>query len=154
MLRLGGGLPIACRRGSDSYERQSLIISSTIPRRLILWILQPKSGRYDQIEVSFKTMGFWQRVLEGEKYVTGSLVPLTSYTIRQSFLQVIASQATQQVVKELTRILLNEFDWRYHPTTNGQLKYERDALVGHGNRYISIDLFLRLLFLILAHTLF
>jgi hypothetical protein len=27
---------------------------------------------------------------------------------------------------------------RYHPTTNGQLKYERDALVGHGNRYISI----------------
>jgi hypothetical protein len=40
--------------------------------------------------------------------------------IRQSFLQVIASQATEQVVKELTRILLNDFDRRYHPTTNGQ----------------------------------
>ena len=24
------------------------------------------------------------------------------------------------------------------PTTQGQLKYEREALVGHGNRYISI----------------
>ncbi len=108
-----------------------------------------------QVEITLKTMGFWQRVLEGEKYVTGSLVPLAIYTIRQSFLQVITSQATEQVAKELTRILLNNFDWRYHPTTNGQLKYERDALVGHGNRYISIHpFFLRLLFLILAHTIF
>ncbi len=59
-----------------------------------------------QIEITLKTMGFWQRVLEGKKYVTGSLVPLAIYTIQQSFLQVIASQATEQVVKELTRILL------------------------------------------------
>jgi hypothetical protein len=79
-------------------------------------------------------MAFWQRVLEGEKYVTGSLVPLAIYTIRQSFLQVIASEASEQTVKELTRILLNDFDRRYHPTTDGKLKYERDALVGHGNR--------------------
>ena len=44
-------------------------------------------------------MAFWQRVLEGEKYVTGSLVPVAIYTIRQSFLQVIASQAADPVVK-------------------------------------------------------
>jgi hypothetical protein len=93
---------------------------------------------YYQIEVALKTMGFWQRVLEGEKYVTGFLVPVAIYTIRQSFLQVIASEATEDVVKVLTRILLNDFDQRYHPTTQGQLKYEREALVGHGNRYISI----------------
>jgi hypothetical protein len=93
---------------------------------------------YYQIEITLKTMGFWQRVLEGEKYVTGSLVPLAIYTIRQSFLQVIASEASEQAVKELTRILLNDFDRRYHPTTDGKLKYEREALVGHGNRYISI----------------
>ncbi len=74
---------------------------------------------YYQIEITLKTMGFWQRVLEGEKYVTGSLIPLAIYTIRQSFLQVIASQATKHVVKELTRILLNDFDRWYHPTTNG-----------------------------------
>jgi len=91
-----------------------------------------------QIEITLKTMGFWQCVLEGEKYATGSLVPLAIYTIRQSFLQVIASQAIEKTVKELTRILLNNFDQRYHPTTNGKLKYTRDALVGHGNRYISI----------------
>ena len=67
-----------------------------------------------------------------------SLVPLAIYSIRQSFLQVIASEATEHVVAALTRILLNDFDRRYHPTTNGKLKYEREALVGHGNRYISI----------------
>ena len=86
-------------------------------------------------------MGFWYRVLEGEKYVTGSLVPFAIYviyTIRQSFLQVIASEASKQAVKELTRILLNDFDRQFHPTTDGKLKYEREALVGHGNRYISI----------------
>ena len=93
---------------------------------------------YYQIEITLKTMGFWQRVLEGEKYVTGTLVPLAIYTIRQSFLQVIASEASKQAVKELTRILLNDFDRQYHPTTDGKLKYEREALVGHGNRYISI----------------
>ena len=108
---------------------------------------------YYQIEVALKTMGFWQRVLEGEKYVTGSLVPVAIYTIRQSFLQVIASEATEDAIKVLTRILLNDFDRRYHPTAQGQLKYEREALVGHGNRYISIrPYFLRLLFSTLAHT--
>ena len=53
------------------------------------------------------------------------------------FLQVIASEATKDVVMVLPRMLLNDFDRRYHPTTQGQLKYEREALVGHGNRYIS-----------------
>ncbi len=111
---------------------------AAIPTR-ILRLLQPTIGRFvTQVEITLKTMGFWQRVLEGETYVTGSLVPLAIYTIRQSFLQVIPSQANEQVVKELTRIVLHDFDRRYHPTTNGQLKYERDALVGHGNRYISI----------------
>ena len=57
---------------------------------------------YYQIEITLKTMGFWQSVLEGKKYVTGSLVPLAIYTIRQSFLQVIASEATEDVVKMLT----------------------------------------------------
>jgi hypothetical protein len=73
--------------------------------------LQPKSGRSTtRLKSPLKMKGFWQRVLEGEKYVTGSLVPGAIYTIPQSFLQVIASQATKQVVKQSTRILLNDFD--------------------------------------------
>ena len=64
-----------------------------------------------QIEVTLKTMSFWQHVLEVEKYVTGSIVPLAIYSICQSFLQVIASKATEDIVKKLTQILLDDFDW-------------------------------------------
>ena len=91
-----------------------------------------------QVEITLQTMAFWQRVLEGEKYVTGSLVPLAIFTIRQTFLQVLASVGSDPVVKTLTRILLNDFDGRYHPTIEGQLNYTRDVAVGHGNRYIAI----------------
>jgi hypothetical protein len=58
-------------------------------------------------------MAFWQRILEGEKYITGSLVPVAIYTICQSFLQVIASVGSDPVVKKLMRILLNDFERRY-----------------------------------------
>ncbi len=91
-----------------------------------------------QVEITLKTMAFWQRILEGEKYVTGSLVQLAIYTIRQSFLQVIASVASDPVVKRLTRILLNDFDQRYHPNTDGQLEYSKDVAVGFGNRYTHV----------------
>ena len=53
-----------------------------------------------QVEITLQTMAFWQRVLEGEKYVTGSLVPLAIYTICQTFLQVIASVGSDPVVKK------------------------------------------------------
>ncbi len=72
-----------------------------------------------QVEITLQTMAFWQQIIEGEKYVTGSLVPLAIYTIRQLFLQVIASVGSDPVVKKLTRILLNDFDGRYHPTIHG-----------------------------------
>ncbi len=91
-----------------------------------------------QVEITLQTMAFWQRLLEGEKYITGSLVPVAIYTIRQSFLQVIASVGSDPVVKKLTRILLNDFDRRYHPTIEGQLKYSRDIVVGYGNCYTAI----------------
>ncbi len=48
MSRLGGGQHITCCRGYDSYKRQSVITlqsvitSSTIPRRPILWHYSPR----------------------------------------------------------------------------------------------------------------
>ncbi len=78
-------------------------------------------------------MAFWQHVLEGDKYVTGSLVPVAIYTICQSFLQVIASQAADLVVKQLTRNMLISFDRQYHPTMDGELIYKREVSMGHGN---------------------
>ncbi len=83
-------------------------------------------------------MAFWQQIHEGEKYVTGSLVPLAIYTNCQLFLQVIASVGSDSVVKTLTRILLNDFNGRYHPTIQGQLTYSRDVAVGHGDCYTAI----------------
>jgi hypothetical protein len=66
---------------------------------------------YYQIVITLKTMGFWQCVPEEENYVTGSLVPVANYIFWQSFLQFITSQATKQVAKQLTRILLSNFGW-------------------------------------------
>ncbi len=57
------------------------------------------------VEVTLQIMAFWQRILEGEKYVNGSLIPVAIFTIRQSFLQVIASAGSDPFVKRLTRIL-------------------------------------------------
>ena len=91
-----------------------------------------------QVEITLQTMAFWQQILEGEKYVTGSLVPVAIYTIRQSFLQVIASVGSDPVVKRLTRFLLNDFDRRYHPTIEGKLTYSKDIGLGYGNRYTAI----------------
>jgi hypothetical protein len=54
-----------------------------------------------QVEITLQTTAFWQRILEGEKYVTGSLVPLAIYTILHSFLQVIESVGSDPVVKSL-----------------------------------------------------
>jgi len=101
--------------------------------------LTPEEWRVcHQVEVTLQTMAFWQRILEGEKYVTGSLVPVAIFTIRQSFVQVIASAGSDAFVKKLTRILLNDFDQRYHPTPDGKLIYTSNVEVGFGNRYTHI----------------
>ena len=50
-----------------------------------------------EVEITLQTMAFWQQILEGEKYVTVSVVPVGIYTIRQSFLQVIASVGSRVV---------------------------------------------------------
>jgi hypothetical protein len=101
-----------------------------------------------QVEITLQTMAFWQCILEGEKYVTGSLIPVAIYTICQSFLQVIASDGSDPVVKKLTWILLNDFDSRYHPTNEEKLKYSRGVDVGHGNHYTEIHpYFIRIAFI-------
>ena len=109
------------------------------PQESNLMNLTPEEWRIcHQVEVTLQTIAFWQRILEGEKYVTGSLVPVAIFTIRQSFLQVIASAESDPFVKKLTRNLLNDFDQRYHPTIDGKLIYSREVAVGFGNRYTHI----------------
>lgn len=45
-----------------------------------------------QVEILLETMAYFQRVLEGESYVTGSLVPVAVYQIRKSYVEVIECQ--------------------------------------------------------------
>ena len=68
-----------------------------------------------QIEIVLETMAYWQRILEGEKYVTGSLSTVAVYQVRQAFEDAIGSEHTEEPVKNLTQILLDDFDQRYHP---------------------------------------
>ena len=85
-------------------------------------------------------MAEFQRILEGERYVTGSLVPVTIYQIRQSYSEAIESDYVEPSVANLARILLEDFDKRYTPADfqRGTLKYYREDVTGSGNRYIGI----------------
>jgi hypothetical protein len=87
-----------------------------------------------QIEITLETMAHFQRVLEGELYVTASLVPISVYQIRKNYQEVIKSVHSLEEVKDLAKILLSDFDKRYHPADGtGKLQYSSVASVGFGN---------------------
>lgn len=95
----------------------------------------------EQIEITLKKMSSWQRILEGDKYPTGSLVVSAIYAIREHYSNIIASSNTQAPVKSLATILLKDFDNRYHPPTDhkGKVRFSRDAgELGVRNRYIGV----------------
>jgi hypothetical protein len=53
------------------------------PQESDLMNLTPEEWRVcHQVEVTLQTMAFWHRILEGEKYVTGSLIREAIFTIR------------------------------------------------------------------------
>ena len=91
-----------------------------------------------QIEIVLETMAYYQRILEGEKYVTGSLCVIAVYQIRKAYVDIIACEDTSESVIALTRILLKDFDERYHPSENGMVTYFREDELGKGNRYIGL----------------
>ena len=66
-------------------------------------------------------MTHFQRVLEGENYVTASLVPVAVYQIRKNYQEVIDDDNTLSVVKALTETLLADFDKRYHTSGGNKL---------------------------------
>ena len=84
-------------------------------------------------------MAHVQRVLEGEYYVTASLVPAAVFKIRKGYQAVIDNDETLDEVRALTKILLADFDKRYNPAfTIGRLAYSNVASVGFGNRYTTV----------------
>lgn len=63
-------------------------------------------------------MAEFQRMLEGEKYITGSLVPVAVFQVsRAAYVEVEAIECghTYPFVKKLSKTLLKDFDKRYEP---------------------------------------
>ena len=85
-----------------------------------------------QIEMLLETMAYFQRTLEGESYVTISLVSVTVYQIRAAYVEAIKCNATDDAVKKLAKTLLEDFDNRYHPEdkNEGTLSYNSDDTLG------------------------
>lgn len=67
----------------------------------------------EQIELALKPMADFQLTLEGEKYVTSSLVPVAVYQIRQTYQSIVDGPETDEEVRKLVKILLADFDTRY-----------------------------------------
>ena len=93
----------------------------------------------EQIEICMAMMAQWQRILEGEKYPTGSLVVSAVFIIRAHFVDVIASPHTLESVKRLAKILHEDFDKRYHPPDDagneGTVNFTPEPVTGAGNCY-------------------
>ena len=94
-----------------------------------------------QVEITLQTMAFWQWIREGEKYATGSLVPLAIYTIRQSLLQDHICWKWSCCEKAYEGDPLEWLRWTLspnHPAGTVELLNRRWCRVGHGNRYTAI----------------
>eukprot|EP00956_Cyclotella_meneghiniana_P040792 scaffold205154_cov36-Cyclotella_meneghiniana.AAC.1 len=96
-----------------------------------------------QIEIVLETMAEFQRTLEGEKYVTSSLVPVAVFQIRKAYVETINCPSSHPNVKKLAQTLLDDFDERYVPEdkSKGTLSYLAEDVLGKFNRYIGIHQF-------------
>ncbi len=93
-----------------------------------------------KIEITLKNIAMWQRILEGEKYPSGSLVVSAIYAICVHYVNVLNSPHAQEPVKRLTKILLENFDKRYHPPAGnvGKVNFTLRPETGERNRYTGV----------------
>jgi len=75
--------------------------------------------------------------------VTGSLVVIALYRIRKAYVSVYLSEHTEPAVKNLTAILLKDFDTRFKPADpSGKITYTGSPDVGARNRYTVVHPYL------------
>jgi len=96
----------------------------------------------EQIEICLAMMAQWQRILEGEKYPTGSLGVSAVFSICAHFVDVIASAHTLESVKRLAKIMLEDFDKRYCPPdgagNEGKVNFTPEPVIGANNHYTGV----------------
>lgn len=94
-----------------------------------------------EIETVLKPLAFFQRVLEGEAYVTGLLlVPLTVYNIRRQLNDIAKNQGTSDGVRALAKVLLSDFDARFtpNPLDDTKLSFSWGVVLGFRKRYTTV----------------
>ena len=95
-----------------------------------------------QIKITLLTLAKFQRILEVEDCVMGSLMVLAIYRIREACVKVQQPAHTDIAAKNLTAILLEDFDSRFRPAAeDGKVTYTGKTDVGFCNSYIALHLF-------------
>ena len=95
-----------------------------------------------QIKITLLTLAKFQRILEVEDCVMGSLMVLAIYRIREACVKVQQPAHTDIAAKNLTVILLEDFDSRFRPAAeDGKVTYTGKTDVGFCNSYIALHLF-------------
>lgn len=93
----------------------------------------------EQIMAALSKMAEFQRILEGECYVTGSMVVIAVFRIRAHYVSILSSNDTLEPVRCLVKKLLDDFDKRFVPADKfGKVKYTGKTDIGPGNRYTGV----------------
>ena len=92
-----------------------------------------------QIEITLETLAYWQHVLEGASYVTGSLVAVAVYQIGQLYADVLNSDDAEPGSVALSKLLLEDFDQWYVPADDtGKVRYFQTDELGKFKRYKGV----------------
>ena len=89
-----------------------------------------------QAEKVLEPIAVFQEMLEGEKFVTLSLVPFGVYTICLELQKFAASNQLGEPVKHLASVLLNDFVRKRYG--DGSWVFHEEVVVGRLNRYVSL----------------
>lgn len=92
----------------------------------------------EQICITLVPIADVQRILEGENYVTGSLVPYAIYSLRETYQSVLDNDDTLGPVRGLTLVLREDLDQRYHPGSEGRVQCTSTPSIGKFIRYTTI----------------
>ena len=94
----------------------------------------------EQIIIVLEPFAFFQRVLEGESYVTGSMVPSAAFHIRRTLNEIIDDPETLIGVSKLSKALLHDLDTRFKPNTHdsSKLSFSWGACIGFRKRYTTV----------------
>jgi hypothetical protein len=88
----------------------------------------------DEVEVLLKPTAKAQRLLEGDKYPTISLVPFFLHRIRHQYETMVTDESLSSPVRSLAKKLLEDFEKRYlkrsEPVFAVQVRRERGRYVG------------------------